>query len=207
MVNGAMINVPDLPIPEHLAFTVEKLPVLLLALGEEPVIARACVKARIHPMALELAKNRDPTVAELIEWAMRAGFVHIEERIFVRSMGENKTPKLFEGKPITYIDHETGETTYVYEEHQSDALLKKLAERVRPDLYGDQVSVKVDQRTTVFLPQAEMMGKFEQLLAIQAEKVRQLQAGGAQKLLDRLEQPIEAEFKDIAPEEELAGLT
>jgi len=162
-------------------------------------------------MALALAQKQDPSLTELIEWAMRVGFVAIEERVFVRAMGENRIPKLFEGKPITFIDIETGETRYVYEEHCSDAMLKKMAERIRPDLYGDQVSVKVDQRTTVFLPPAEMRSKFEEMLANAAEKTRLVQASGVQGMLEQLDQaarPIDAEFTEVKPpEKELAGLT
>lgn len=206
MVNGAMMNLPDLPIPEQQKFTEAKLPALLMALAENPVLVRACKKAGIHPMSLEIAKQSDTRINELIEWAMRVGFAVVEDRIFVRAMGENRVPKLFEGKPVTYIDLETGETKIVYEEFQSDPLLKKMAERLRPDLYGDNVNVKVDQKTTVYLPQTLMLDKFEEMLAMQASKNADLLAEGPEKLLARLERPIEAEFS-VVPEDDIAGLT
>lgn len=206
-----MMTLPDLPIPEELRYSPEKLPTLLLALGEQPVEARACKKARIHPVALAFARKTDPRLNEMIEWAMQVGFAVIEERIFARAMGENRVPKMFEGKPITYIDIETGETVYIYEESQSDAMLKKMAERIRPDLYGDQVSVKVDNRTTIFLPQMEMRDKFEEMLAMQAEKTRLIQSNGLQGVLDQIaiasgpQKVVDADFREV--QEEIAGLT
>lgn len=204
-----MMTLPDLPIPDELKFTMDKLPSLLLALGESPVELRACKKARIHPIALAFARKQDPSLNEMIEWAMQVGFSQIEERIFVRAMGENRVPKMFEGKPVTYIDLETGDTVYVYEESQSDAMLKKLAERIRPDLYGDQIQVKVDNRTTLYLPEDVMADQFEKMLAAQAEKTRLIGQEGIDGMMKRLDAAgrapvVDAEFHEV---DELEGLT
>lgn len=206
-----MMTLPDLPIPEHLKFTMDKLPTLLLALGESPVELRACKKAGIHPIALAFARKNDPSLNEMIEWAMQVGFGQIEERIFARAMGENRVPKMFEGKPVTYIDHETGDTVYIYEESQSDALLKKMAERIRPDLYGDQIQVKVDNRTTLYLPEDVMADQFEKMLAAQADKTRLIAQEGLEGMMNRLDQAgrapiVDAEFHEVEGDD-LAGLT
>lgn len=205
-----MMTLPDLPIPDELKFTVDKLPTLLLALGESPVELRACKKARIHPVALAFARKQDPSLNEMIEWAMQVGFGQVEERIFARAMGENRVPKMFEGKPVTYIDLETGETVYVYEESQSDAMLKKLAERIRPDLYGDQIQVKVDNRTTLYLPEDVMADQFEKMLAAQAEKTRLIGQEGIEGMMTRLDAAgrapvVDAEFHEV--DAEIEGLT
>lgn len=206
------MTLPKLPVPPELEYHEDKLPTLLLALGEVPVEIRACKKARIHPVALAFARKADPNLNNMIEWAMQVGFTVVEERIYSRAMGENRVPKMFEGKPITYIDQDTGETMYIYEEQQSDQMLKRFAERIRPDLYGDQVQVKVDNRTTIYLPQTEMLGKFEEMLAMQAEKTRLLTDQSAEQQLDHLdaigrgERPIDAIFEDV-PEDDIAGLT
>lgn len=207
-----MMTLPDLPIPDELKFTTDKLPTLLLALGESPVELRACKKARIHPVALAFARKNDPQLNEMIEWAMQVGFGQIEERIFARAMGENRVPKMFEGKPVSYIDMETGDTVYIYEESQSDAMLKKLAERIRPDLYGDQVQVKVDNRTTLYLPEEVMADTFEKLLAAQAQKTLLIQSEGVQGMMDRIDAAgrapvVEAEFHEVHQDDELVGLT
>jgi len=208
-----MMTLPDLPVPEQLKFTMDKLPTLLLALGEEPVEIRACKRACIHPVALAFARKADPQLNEMIEWAMQVGFSVVEERIYARSMGENRVPKMFEGKPLTYIDLDTGDTRYIYEESQSDSLLKKFAERIRPDLYGDQIQVKVDNRTTLYLPEEVMADQFEKLLAAQADKTRLIQSEGLQGMIDRIDAagrtpPIDAEFHEVHEEEDdLAGLT
>lgn len=205
-----MMTLPDLPIPDELKFTMDKLPTLLLALGESPVELRACKKARIHPVALAFARKQDPSLNEMIEWAMQVGFGQVEERIFARAMGENRVPKMFEGKPVTYIDLETGETVYVYEESQSDAMLKKLAERIRPDLYGDQIQVKVDNRTTLYLPEDVMADQFEKMLAAQAEKTRLIGQEGIEGMMTRLDAAgrapvVDAEFHEV--DAEIEGLT
>lgn len=206
------MDLPQLPLPPELQYSDDKLPILLLALCEEPVEVRACKKARIHPAALAFARKADPQLNSKIEWALQVGFSVVEERIYARGMGENKVPKLFAGKPITYIDQETGETMYVYEENQSDALLKRFAERVRPDLYGDQVQVKVDNRTTIFLPQAEMRSKFEEMLAAQAEKTRLLSDLSIEDQMRQLESGgdkapiVDAEY-EVVVEDDLEGLT
>lgn len=206
------MTLPSLPLPPELQYTEDKLPALLLALCEEPVEVRACRKARIHPAALAFARKMDPQLNQKIEWAMQVGFTVVEERIYARGMGENKVPKMFEGKPITYMDHETGDTVYVYEEQQSDAMLKRFAERIRPDLYGDQVQVKVDNRTTIYLPQTEMQSKFEEMLAAQAEKTRLLTSQSAEDQMRQLEaigkrQPIVDAVYEVVTEDELEGLT
>jgi len=207
-----MTNIPTLPLPDELQYHPDKLPALLLALCEEPVEQRACKKARIHPAALAVARKNDPELNQKIEWAISVGFSVVEERIFARAMGENRVPKMFEGKPVSYIDLDTGETVYIYEESQSDAMLKKLAERIRPDLYGDQIQVKVDNRTTLYLPEDVMADQFEKMLAAQADKTKLLQAEGVQGMMTRLENAgkapiVDAEFHEVTDDDDLVGLT
>lgn len=186
------MRLPTLPIPEDEQLTEEKLPELLLALGERPVLLDACEKVGVHIMALRLAMKEDNELATQIDWAMSVGFEVVEQRIASRALGERKPRVDSKGRIISAIDPQTGETIIAYDETHSDQLLKKFAERHRPDLYGDRVDVNHGVQPTVYMPADMLAEEFDKMLADQSEKTDRILANGGEDVID-------AEYEEVDP--------
>lgn len=190
------MRLPDLPIPDEQKYSPQRLPELLLALGERPVLLDACKKTNIHIMSLRLAMEADRELQKQIDWAMGVGFEVVEARIATRALGDRKPRVNAEGKIIQAIDPATGETVIAYDETHSDQLLKKFAERHRPDLYGDKVDVNHGINPTVYMPADVMADEFDKMLAAQSKETA--------AVLEHVgDEPVDAEFEEVADVEEL----
>lgn len=205
MVNVSdMTTLPPIPIPPGKEYTEDKLPHLLFHLGERPVILEACEKAGIHHMALEIAMKDDSELRKQVNWAMRVGMNAVEAQIADKALGR-KVPRTYQGKIVQEVNPKTGETEIVYDIVYDSAMLKKFAERLAPDLYGDQVDVNHKVSTVTYMPADVMETEFEQMLALQADKTEAIMAENRKEFdaeIAAAEGVVDAEFEEIEVDNE-----
>lgn len=199
-----MTTLPAIPIPAGLEFTAEKLPLLLFHLGERPVLVDACNKASIHHMALEIAMKDDSELRKQVSWAMRVGMNAVESHIADRALG-TKVARTYQGKVVQQVNPETGLTETVYDTVYDSQLLKKFAERLAPDLYGDQVDVNHKVSTVTYMPADVMEATFEEMLALQADKTAAILEQNRKDFEAEIaadQGVVDAEFEEIEADKE-----
>lgn len=197
-----MTMLPPIPIPSGLEYTDDKLPLILFHLGERPVILEACQKAGVHHMALEIAMKDNSELRKQIQWAMRVGMNAVEAQIADKALGR-KVPRTYQGKIVQQVNPKTGETEIVYDVVYDTAMLKKFAERLAPDLYGDQVDVNHKVSTVTYMPADVMEATFEEMLAIQADKTAAILEENKKEFEAEIAATADyedAEFEEIEPD-------
>lgn len=157
----------------------------------------ACEKANIHHMALEIAMKDDSELRKQVNWAMRVGMNHVESQIADRALGQ-KVPRTYQGNIIQGIDPVTGENVIAYDYVYDSQLLKKFAERLAPDLYGDQVDVNHKVSTVTYMPADVMETTFEEMLQIQADKTADILAKNKAEFEKEFGDGVQdAEFEEV----------
>lgn len=133
---------------------------------DRPVLVDACKEIGVCPLALRRRMRNDSLVNELIEEAINVGSDVIEAEAYKLAMGEETQIKTFNGKPVKWINPETGRSETRTERIRSDRTLLTILKAFKPEKYGDKQEVTHKGGTGVLLiPQSEGQQAFEDMLA------------------------------------------